>query len=776
MATTPENSKPQAATEAPAPQPSAPPPLSALPSIDGPPGPAQPSAPPPAPGPTQSAPPPQRQPEASVAPPPLLDGIIRVKVPASKIEPFLARTSLFRGCDKAVIAKVATLIQGLECAEGSEIVTHGRVNDGLGILFSGHAQMLLPAAGGELLTVEEIEPADHFGEVSAVLSEPSPFFVIATEPSRVLWLSAEHVQSMLPRIGPFGEQVARRLAQRLSVLSRVEHPGGPELMTEIEAQLLETIDPVNTAPQVKAPAAEPGLPPGSIVFAELRDFDLQPSVLAMVPTKLVRLHRLLPVKLTGNRLTVGMVNPRDAAALAELRRTLQAVEIDVVAIGLEDFNQAIVRLKLTDAGPSRASGVPRINPDQFVFETIAEQERESARDARAVGDDVIKLVNRIIAAGIEREASDIHIEPTAQQPRVRYRVNGVLQEWNEPVPQGASLKSITARIKILAGLDITERRTPQDGRIGINLGKREIDLRVSTLPANRGEKIALRILESSGSTRQLEQIFFESQTLAAIRRALNRPYGGILVAGPTGSGKTSSMYSILNERKVTRPDTNIIMVEDPIEYRLPGVTQVQVNPVAGLTFASVLRAMLRQDPDVIVVGEMRDQETAQLALEAAMTGHLLLTSLHANNAVAAIQRLENLGASRALIAQSVALVLVQRLVRKLCTSCRKLDPPTAALLESLISRKVIERGEQVLPRAVGCDACAGTGYVGRAVVVESMQITDALREALSSGKSLADVQQLALGSRALLPFLDYSKFLLQRQIISAAEVLLSVAD
>src|SRR5947208_3786605 len=232
---------------------------------------------------------------------------------------------------------------------------------------------------------------------------------------------------------------------------------------------------------------------------------------------------------------------------------------------------------------------------------------------------------------------------------------------------------------------------------------RASDLRVSTLPANRGEKIALRILEASGSTRPIDQIFFDSAVLSAARKALNRPYGGIVIAGPTGSGKTSTLYSLLNERKVTRPDTNIIMVEDPIEYRLPGVTQVQVNTAAGLGFAQVLRAMLRQDPDVIVLGEMRDEESALLALEAAMTGHLLLTSVHANHAIAALARLENLGCGRALIAQSVALVLVQRLVRKLCSACRKVDPPTPALLESLVSRKIVDKGTQVLVHAVGCD-------------------------------------------------------------------------
>jgi len=409
------------------------------------------------------------------------------------------------------------------------------------------------------------------------------------------------------------------------------------------------------------------------------------------------------------------------------------------------------------------------------FETVAEQDRERT-DARAVGDDAIRLVNRIIAAGLDRESSDIHIEPGAAGFRVRFRVNGLLQDWNEPIPPNTSLKGITARIKVLAGLDITERRLPQDGRIGMSAGKRDIDLRVSTLPANRGEKIVMRILEAAGSTRALEQIFYDPTVLGATRKALNRPYGGIIIAGPTGSGKTSSLYALLNERKVTRPDTNIVMVEDPIEYRLPGVTQVQVNAAVGLGFAQVLRSVLRQDPDVIVVGEMRDVDTAQIALEAAMTGHLLLTSLHANNAVATIQRLENLGTGRALIAQSIHLVLVQRLVRKLCSACRKMDAPTPALLESLIARKIVDKGQQVLPRAVGCDACGGSGYVGRAAVVETLQITDAVRDAIAAGRPLAEVHQIARDGRALVPFIDYARHLLHKQIISPSEVLLSLAD
>ncbi|HVI22502.1 MAG TPA: GspE/PulE family protein, partial [Myxococcales bacterium] len=391
--------------------------------------------------------------------------------------------------------------------------------------------------------------------------------------------------------------------------------------------------------------------------------------------------------------------------------------------------------------------------------------------------EVIRFVNKILVAALDREASDIHIEPASTGPRIRFRVNGVLQDWNEPIPPAATIKTITARIKVLAGLDITERRLPQDGRIGFSAGKRDVDLRVSTLPANRGEKIAMRVLEA-GATRKLQQIFYEEKTLAAVRRGLDRPYGGIIVGGPTGSGKTSTLYAMLSERRSTRPDTNILTVEDPIEYRLSGITQVQVSAASGLTFARTLRSLLRQDPDVIVVGETRDQETAVLALEAAMTGHLVLTSIHANTAVAALQRLENLGCSQALISQSVALILVQRLVRRLCQTCKRLEPLPGALAEALVVRKVIDRSQMGMPMPVafGCEACNHTGQAGRAVVVESLSLTDELRNAIAAGRPLPEIETMALQSGALLPFASYAAALLERQLAGATEVLGALAD
>ena len=700
-------------------------------------------------------------PSAASAPPSAPGEVVKL-VPA-KIEPFLARCDLFKGADKSIIARAAALLSGVEVPTGAAVVTAGAPSDGLGIVFSGKLSVRLPD-GSE---VETLGPGDHFGDAALVLGGPSPTTLLAQEPTRVLWMQKDPAAGLIRKVQPVAEAVLRKLAAQLARVCAMER---------MQLALTELIP---DDPPTAAPAEGQRGFSGSIPFVEVSDFDLQPSVVSMIPAKLVRQHRILPLRLSGSRLTVGMVSPRNTGALAELRRTLPTVEPEVVAISADDFAQAVVRLRVDAAAiarPAKQAG-PSVNPDTLVFEAAAESDRDAA-PPRAMGDEVIRFVNRLIVGALDREASDVHIEPTAGAPRIRLRVHGVLQEFPEAVPPAVTLKGLTARIKVLAGLDITERRMPQDGRIGLTAGKRDVDLRVSTLPANRGEKIALRILEASGSTRQLEQIFFEPNTLQAVRRALNRPYGGILVCGPTGSGKTSTLYSLLNERKVTRPDTNIMMVEDPIEYRLPGVTQVQVNTAAGLGFAQALRSLLRQDPDVIVVGETRDADTAILALEAAMTGHLLFTSLHANDAMAAFQRLENLGCSRALVAQSIALVVVQRLVRKLCTACRTLEPHPQALVDALVARKVLEPGQASvpLPRAVGCDACNRSGYVGRAVVVEAFQVTDEARAALSSGKPLAQIAPFAITSRALLPFYGYAAALLQKQVISATEVLAALVE
>jgi len=707
---------------------------------------------------------------------PPIEGVLVARVPAARLEPFLARTALFQGFDAENIARIAPLFVPLEVRAGTELLRTGAPAEGMGIVFSG--EIVVKLADAE---IERLGPGESFGEAALLGDGTSPYTVVADDPCRVLWIGGDAAQTIV-RTGPATEAVLRRLSTQLSrtcALDRAELPLAEVVVTEPLRAAREPVDTPKAQAKVATTEQAPALPAGTVPFVEVADYEPSASVLSMVPAKLIRQHRLLPLRLSGKKLTVGLVAPRNQGAVAELKRALQTVDLEVVAISADDFYHALIQHKLDPAfAPKQAkTGGYSINPEQLTFETAADTDREQNPPARAVGDEVIKFVNKMLVAALDREASDIHVEPTSGAPRIRFRVNGVLQDWNEPVPSAATMKTVAARIKVLAGLDITERRLPQDGRIGVNAGKRELDLRVSTLPANRGEKIALRILEA-GATRKLQQIFFEDKALSAVRRALDRPYGGIIVGGPTGSGKTSSLYAMLNERRSTRPDTNILTVEDPIEYRLQGVTQVQVSASHGLTFARALRSLLRQDPDAIVVGETRDQETAVLALEAAMTGHLLLTSIHANTAVAALQRLENLGCSRALIAQSVALILVQRLVRRLCAVCRKMEPLPAALAEALVVRKVIDRSQAAMPMpiALGCEACNHTGQAGRAVVIEALTLTDDLRNAIAAGRPLPDIEALALQSGALLPFSSYASALLGRQLVGATELLGALAE
>jgi len=694
--------------------------------------------------------------------------MVKVQVPPGVVEPFLARTELFKAASRQIVAQVAAQFHGYEAPPGTTLLEAGVVGDGLGILFDGSARLMLPGSQGAVLS-----PGTHFGEVSILLGTANPYAVVSDDTCRVLWLPAAYARNLFGAIPALSSAIGRGLAERLAQVCALERTVAELVETPAESEEEAPLQPTS-----RPAHAEDEPAPGTIPFVEVGDYDPSAAVLAMVPSKLVRQHRVIPLKIDGRKLTLGMVQPRNPSALSDLRGTLSTVELDVVAIAMEDFVQSSLRFKLEGTPRVVAKGAGT-DPNSIQFETVqAESDREREAGLNRVGDEVIRYTNKMIAVGLDMGASDIHIECSTGVPRIRFRVSGVLQDWTEPTPGAVTPRTLAARVKVLAGMDITEKRLPQDGRIGFSVGKtRDVDLRVSTLPASRGEKIVLRVLEASGSTRPLEAIFLENNTLQNVRRALNRPYGGIIVGGPTGSGKTSTLYSILNERKTRRPDTNIIMVEDPIEYRLPGVTQVQVNPAAGLGFSQVLRSMLRQDPDVIVVGETRDHDTAVIALEAAMTGHLLLTSLHANNAMAAVQRLENLGCGRDLISQSLSLVMVQRLARKLCPNCRRLQKPTRAMIELLQERKVLDQVHPAgLPHPVGCEQCNHSGYIGRVVICEALQVTDEIRHALADKKPLSEIEKLASELKALVTFPMYSAALMMKQAISPNEVLLSVAD
>lgn len=669
------------------------------------------------------------------------------------VEEFLRGVGLFKGCDPGVVTKVAAHAEVVDVPRGAAIFRAGSPADGVVVLLRGKvSHVMVNASSGAATVIDSLQPGDHAGDLAMVLRASHPYTLQADEPSTVVRLRAEIVDTLVAKVPQFVMNLARRLAMRNVAMG----------MTSLRPS-------AGPAPMPAAPAV------AGIRFVEVGEYDPPAKVIQMVPGKIAVQHRLIPLQLQGSTLTVGMVSPRSAAALAELRQVLQSVELDVVAISHDDFAQALVRFRIEAPQRGEASRGRALDPDAIQYDII-DQERDAEKAIRVVGDEVVRVVNRIVAGALQREASDVHIEPEVSGVRVRYRVQGILHDAPEMIPTSFA-KGVVARVKVLAGLDITDRRTPQDGRIGLSAGGREVDVRVSTLPSSRGEKVVLRVFEGAGMSRPLEQVFLEPGVLGAARRALQRPHGAILVGGATGSGKSSTLYAMLQERRRARPDSSVLMVEDPIEYRLPGVTQVQVNAGMGLGFAQVLRAALRQDPDVITVGETRDPETARLALESAMTGHLLFTSIHANDALATLQRLESLGCGRSLIAQSVALVLVQRLVRRLCGQCARVEPPPPALLESLAARRLVDRGASVsLPRAVGCESCAGTGYAGRVAVIESLTLTEEVRTALMTGEGLAEVARVAAQARGYQTFAQGASYLMARKVIAATEALLAVAE
>lgn len=629
-------------------------------------------------------------------------------------------------------------------AAGGVLIAAGATGDGLGILMEGRASASVTDSGsGTRTRLYGVEPGDHFGEVGLLLDESQPHDVVADEACLALLLRRQAVDQLCEKVPAFAQALAASLAERLrSSTSRPPPPPRRE---------------------------QPDTP-----FVRVSSYSMSDEAVDLVSARLVEQHRFVPLALRDGRLTIGMVDPFNEVAVREIRRVLGKVELEVVAISLDDFTSAARRLRIRPS-PRRGYQEQGVDPNAIAFDE-ADSRRESDRTLQRAGEQVVALAARVIAAGLDRGASDIHIEPNRRGVRIRYRVNGVLTDWEQTV-NPALARPLIARFKVLAGLDIAERRRPQDGRIGLRVGRRQVDLRVSTLPSSDGEKLALRILEAAAMLRSLDDIFVEPRTLSAIQEALQRPYGAIVVAGPTGSGKTSTLYAALHERRTTRPDTNVITAEDPIEYRLDGVTQVQVNHAVGLGFAEILRAMLRQDPDVLMVGEIRDAETAQLALESSMTGHVVLTSIHASEASAVIQRFENFGCDRPIIAQSTALVLVQRLSRRLCSRC-VVDAPVPALMrESLIARDLYAPSDTaLLPRAAGCDACDHTGYVGRVAVLESLQLTDPIRSMLMANRSLDEVMKLAAEERAWIRFSEYAAHMMRQGVIGPAEALLAVAS
>ena len=465
---------------------------------------------------------------------------------------------------------------------------------------------------------------------------------------------------------------------------------------------------------------------------DLDDLEADEQSIELIPPEVATKFQVVPIKREGRVLTVAMANPDNIFAIDDIK-FITGLEVRPVVATETAIKRAIDRFY--ESADSLAEVMKDMQED---FEIVEEMDEEAAlAEAQSEDAPVVKLVNSVITDAVNKGASDIHVEPFEKKLRVRYRIDGVLHEMMSPPfkMKGA----ITSRLKIMAELDIAEKRVPQDGRIKIRIGNKKIDLRVSSLPTIFGEKIVMRILDKSNLQVDLTKLGFQADALQKLVKGIEQPYGMVLVTGPTGSGKTTTLYSALN--KINLPEYNIITAEDPVEYNIDGINQVMVHEEIGLTFAAALKAFLRQDPNIVMVGEIRDLETASIAVKAALTGHLVLSTLHTNDAPSTINRMIDMGIEPFLVSSSVNVILAQRLVRKLCTKCKKKEKIHPEALREL----GVTSGETFdVYAAGGCPACSNTGYSGRTGLYEVMPVSDALREMILNRGSASEIKEQAV--------------------------------
>jgi type IV pilus assembly protein PilB len=472
----------------------------------------------------------------------------------------------------------------------------------------------------------------------------------------------------------------------------------------------------------------------------LEEYEIEPDVVKLVGREVCERHRIIPVSRSGSSLIVAMSDPTNLHAIDDIK-FLTGYNVEPV-VASETAIQAAIERYYTVAGPSLDDVMADFDMGDEEIEFGADEEDINVMELERASEDapVVRLVNFILLSAIKKRASDIHVECYEKKLRVRYRIDGVLHE--ELSPPFKLKAAIVSRLKIMSQLDIAERRLPQDGRIKLKMGKgKEMDFRVSVLPTMWGEKVVMRLLDKSNLQLDMAKLGFDPQPLKDFHWAIHQPWGMVLVTGPTGSGKTTTLYSALSE--LNKPGHNVSTAEDPVEYNLYGINQVQMHDEIGLNFAAALRSFLRQDPDVLMVGEIRDFETAEIAVKAALTGHLVLSTLHTNDAPATISRLLNMGVEPFLITASVNLVLAQRLARRICADCKAPTPFDAEALREIGFTDEQIAGATIM-KGQGCGTCNGSGYKGRVALYEVMRFNDELKEMVLQGASAAELKAGAI--------------------------------
>jgi len=476
----------------------------------------------------------------------------------------------------------------------------------------------------------------------------------------------------------------------------------------------------------------------NLPLVDLDKEKIDKEALSLIDKEFCTKYKLIPLRIEDNLLKVAMADPLDIYVIDELVK-LTGYKIETLVTYERQIIQAIDKYYGYSTSVDKIISELEERAEFKAEEVELEEEKKdiTAIEEAAQQAPIVNLVNTVLATGIKLNASDIHIEPQADHVRVRYRVDGVLQEGAK-LPKETELP-VVSRIKIMSKLDIAERRIPQDGRIKVKIGNSEVDMRVATLPTLHGEKVVMRIIDTSRVYVDLNKLGFQPETLAKYEKLIARPHGIILVTGPTGCGKTSTLYASLN--KINSIEKNIVTIEDPIEFPLAGINQVQINPKAGLTFSSGLRAFLRQDPNIIMVGEIRDRETAEIAVHAALTGHLVFSTLHTNDAPGALTRLIDMGVEPFLVSSSVIGVLAQRLVRVICPECKEEYHPPNSLLEQLGLKK--SEGIKFY-RGKGCLTCRETGYLGRTGIFELLIMNEEIAELVVAKATSRDIRKVAI--------------------------------
>jgi type IV pilus assembly protein PilB len=646
----------------------------------------------------------------------------------------LRNIGLFNGLSREDLEKVAGKVQEKVYPSNTVILKEGSPGDYMFFVRTGEVEVKKREATlGIDLAIARLGPGDCFGEMALLTGRPRAATVTATQATTLFLLLKTDFEGLVS-----------------------QHPSISISLNKVLANRIEETD------------SQRGLG-----FASLARLRIDRKLLQLLPKHVMTQFKVLPVAFSRNTLTLAMVDPGNLPAMDEVRKLIKGVAIEPVIVTQEDHARFLkddypLLAGETAPGKVESESPPNLNlfQSEFLDDLQAEDDTKDIGivEEEAEGAPIVRLTNSIIAYALKKGASDIHIEPMERNVRVRYRVDGILQE-GQVLPKKVLLP-LVSRIKIVSRLDITERRLPQDGRISQKEGQKSVDFRISTIPTKYGEKAVMRILDKGNASLGLDRFITHKPVLKLVREMIRQPYGIIYVTGPTGSGKTTTLYSALAE--LNKKDINISTVEDPVEYDLEGINQVQVNADIGLDFARVLRAFLRQDPDIMLVGETRDAGTAKITIEAALTGHLVFTTLHANDAPGACTRLTDMGVEPFLISSSIIGVIAQRLVRQICRECIESYMPEAAAADYL----GIPRGV-TLYRGRGCESCGFTGYGGRIAVFEVLRVSESIRRLVAERHSAREVREEAIKS-GMITLKEYSLILLREGYTTVDEVLRTV--